>query len=178
MSFRLASCRKRIHADELTSAAKSRATWSQIGVALLAGAAAAAAAAAANSYTTQSYRTHMRTPHGTYSWVTSYRDNSLGQVAAAGSITAGVVGVNSVQKRLVPAPMDHGSFAFDVVIYNDGDAPANFDNGADNPDAAWYYPDPKTVAKWIDRFGRERLKATRAAYVRQDGPARRPVSMN
>ena len=84
-------------ADRLKSAAKSRALWSQIGVAVLAG---AAATAFASAHTTNTYRSRLRTPHGTYSWVSSYRDNSIGTVGAIAAVGAGGVGIVSIQQRL------------------------------------------------------------------------------
>ena len=83
--------------DELERAAKSRATWSAIGIALLAG---AAAAAASTAHTTDHYYGRMRTPHGTYAWHTAYRDNSIGVLGATAATAVGVAGVVSIQDRL------------------------------------------------------------------------------
>ncbi|WP_157215758.1 hypothetical protein [Flavisphingomonas formosensis] len=83
--------------DELERAAKKRATWSAIGVALLTG---AAAAAASTAHTTDHYYGRMRTPNGTYSWHTAYRDNSIGIAGATVATAAGVAGVMSIQDRL------------------------------------------------------------------------------
>ena len=82
---------------ELQKRAKSRATWSAIGVALLAG---AAAGAASTAHTTDHYYGHMRTPHGTYAWSTSYRDNTVGVLGATAAAGAGVAGVVGIQNRL------------------------------------------------------------------------------
>ena len=83
--------------EQLQQRAKSRAMWSQIGVAMLAG---AAAAAVANAHTTNTYYGHMRTPHGTYSWASSYRDNSIGVLGATAAIAGGTAGVMGIQNRL------------------------------------------------------------------------------
>jgi hypothetical protein len=83
--------------EQLEKRAKSRAMWSQIGVAMLAG---AAAAAVANAHTTDTYYGHMRTPHGTYSWATSYRDNTVGVLGATAAVAAGTAGVVGIQNRL------------------------------------------------------------------------------
>jgi hypothetical protein len=71
--------------------------WSQIGMAVLAG---AAAAAVANAHTTHTNYGRVRTPHGTYSWASRYRDNSLGVVAATGAAVAGGVAISRIQDRL------------------------------------------------------------------------------
>lgn len=84
-------------ADRLESAAKNRALSSQIGVAMLAG---VAAAAVASAHTTDTYRSRLRTPHGTHSWVSSYRDNSIGTIGAIAAVGAGGVGIASIQQRL------------------------------------------------------------------------------
>jgi hypothetical protein len=83
--------------SELESSAKRRATWSAVGIALLAG---VAAGAASQAYTTNHYYGRMRTPHGTYSWRGSYRDNSIGVLGATAATAAGVAGVVSIQDRL------------------------------------------------------------------------------
>jgi hypothetical protein len=83
--------------QELEKRAKSRAAWSQVGMIMLAG---AAAAAVANAHTTDHYYGHVRTPHGTYAWSSSYRDNSLGVVGATAAVAAGTAGVIGVQNRL------------------------------------------------------------------------------
>jgi hypothetical protein len=82
---------------ELQKRAKSRAMWSQIGLAVLAG---AAAAAASQAYTTSHYNGVMRTPHGTYSWASSYRDNSLGVLGATAAVAGGTAGIIGIQNRL------------------------------------------------------------------------------
>lgn len=83
--------------QELEKRAKSRAAWSQVGMIMLAG---AAAAAVANAHTTDHNYGHFRTPHGTYAWSSSYRDNSLGVVGATAAVAAGTAGVIGVQNRL------------------------------------------------------------------------------
>jgi hypothetical protein len=83
--------------DELEKRAKSRAMWSQIGVAVLAG---AAAGAVANVHTTNSYHGYMRTPHGSYSWATSYRDDSIGVLGATAAVAGGAASINGIQNRL------------------------------------------------------------------------------
>jgi hypothetical protein len=83
--------------DELEKAARSRAMWSQIGMAVLAG---AAAAAVANAHTTSTSYGRVRTRHGSYSWASRYRDNSLGVVAATGAAVAGGVAISRIQDRL------------------------------------------------------------------------------
>lgn len=82
---------------ELQKRAKSRAMWSQIGIAMLAG---AAAAAASQAYTTNSYRGSYRTPRGTYRWTSSYRDNSLGVLGATAAVAGGTAAIVGVQNRL------------------------------------------------------------------------------
>ena len=82
---------------ELQKRAKSRAAWSQVGIALLAG---AAAAASASAYTTQTSNGYLSTPHGSYSWVSSYRDNTLGVLGATAATAGGVAGVVGIQQRL------------------------------------------------------------------------------
>jgi hypothetical protein len=84
-------------ADRLEGAAKNRAIWSQIGVAVLAGAAAVAVSSAHTNYTDYS---RFRTPRGTYSWASRYRDNSLGVLGATVAAGAGVAGVVTIQQRL------------------------------------------------------------------------------
>jgi hypothetical protein len=83
--------------QELEKRAKSRAMWSQIGIAVLAG---AAAAAVSTAHTTDHYYGHVRTPHGTYAWSAAYRDNSLGVLGATAATAAGVAGIAGVQNRL------------------------------------------------------------------------------
>ncbi len=83
--------------DQLEHIAKTRAMWAQIATAVIAG---AAAAAVASAHTTDRYYGNLRTPHGTYSWVSSYRDNSIGVVGATASVAAGAAGINSIQGRL------------------------------------------------------------------------------
>ena len=82
---------------ELQKRAKSRAMWSQIGIAMLAG---AAAAAASQAYTTNSYNGYLRTPHGNYSWASSYRDNSIGVLGATAAVAGGTAGIVGIQNRL------------------------------------------------------------------------------
>lgn len=83
--------------DQLEAKAKSRAMWSQIGVAMLAG---AAAAAAASAKTTNTYRSRYVTPRGVYSHTSTFTDNSIGTVGAVASVAAGTAGVVSIQQRL------------------------------------------------------------------------------
>jgi hypothetical protein len=83
--------------EELQKRAKSRAAWSMVGLALLSGVAAAAASTAHT--TSQSYG-NIRTPRGTYFWSSSYRDNSIGAVAAGAAIGAGTAGIVGIQNRL------------------------------------------------------------------------------
>ncbi|WP_260923434.1 hypothetical protein [Novosphingobium sp. 9] len=83
--------------EELQKRAKSRAAWSMVGLALLSG---VAAAAASTAHTTDHYYGNVRTPRGTYSWATSYRDNSLGVLAATGAVAAGTAGIVGIQNRL------------------------------------------------------------------------------
>jgi hypothetical protein len=83
--------------QELEKRAKSRAMWSQIGIAMLAG---AAAAAASTAHTTDHYYGRVRTPHGTYAWSAAYRDNSIGVLGATAASAAGVAGIVGVQNRL------------------------------------------------------------------------------
>lgn len=82
---------------ELEKRAKSRAMWSQIGVAMLAGAAAYAASTAS---TTNYYHGHMVTPHGVYAWSAAYRDNTIGVLGATAASAAGVAGIVGIQNRL------------------------------------------------------------------------------
>jgi hypothetical protein len=83
--------------EQLQSKAKNRAMWSQIGIALLAGAAAGVASTAS---TKSSYRSYLRTPRGTYSYYGVYRDNSLGVLGAGAATAAGVYGIHSIQQQL------------------------------------------------------------------------------
>jgi hypothetical protein len=83
--------------EELEKRAKSRATWSAIGIALLSG---VAAAAASTAHTTSHDYGNVKTPHGTYRWASSYRDNSLGVAGAGAAIGAGGAGIIGVQNRL------------------------------------------------------------------------------
>ena len=83
--------------EELQKRAKSRAAWSMVGLALLSG---VAAAAASTAHTTDHSYGNVRTPHGTYSWSASYRDNSLGAAAAGSTIAAGTAGIIGIQNRL------------------------------------------------------------------------------
>lgn len=83
--------------EELQRRAKSRATWSAIGIGLLSGIAAAAASTA--STTTHSYG-NVRTPRGTYFWSSSYRDNSIGVLGATAAVAVGTAGIIGVQNRL------------------------------------------------------------------------------
>jgi hypothetical protein len=83
--------------DELRRSAKNRAMWTQIGIAVLSG---AAAAVVANAHTTNTSYGRMRTPHGSYSWSNSYRDNSLGVIGATAAVTGGAAGIVGVRNRL------------------------------------------------------------------------------
>ena len=80
--------------DELEKKAKTRAAWTQVGIALLAGASAAAAASQRDTY-----RSTLYTPHGVYRGY--YRvPSAAGQVAAAGAIAGGTVASLSVEEQL------------------------------------------------------------------------------
>jgi hypothetical protein len=81
----------------LEKRAKSRAMWSQIGVAMLS---AGAAAAVANAHTTNHYYGHVQTPHGTYAWSSTYRDNSLGVLGATAAVAGGTAAIIGIQNRL------------------------------------------------------------------------------
>lgn len=83
--------------EELQKRAKSRAAWSMVGLALLSG---VAAAAASTAHTTDHAYGNVRTPHGTYFWSSSYRDNSIGAAASAATIAAGTAGIIGIQNRL------------------------------------------------------------------------------
>lgn len=83
--------------EELQKRAKSRATWSAIGIALLSG---VAAAAASTAHTTSNYYGNVRTPRGTYFWSSSYRDNSIGALGAGAAVAAGTAGIIGIQNRL------------------------------------------------------------------------------
>jgi hypothetical protein len=83
--------------QELQKRAKSRAAWSQVGMALLAG---AAAYGASQAYTMQTNTGFLSTPHGSYSWVSSYRDNSLGVLGAAAATAGGTAAIVGIQQRL------------------------------------------------------------------------------
>ena len=83
--------------DQLVKKAKSRAMWSQIGIAMLAG---AAAAAASQAYTTDTYRSYTNTPWGGISHVAQWRNNSVGILGAAAATAAGTAGIIGVQNRL------------------------------------------------------------------------------
>ncbi|MDT9598646.1 hypothetical protein [Sphingosinicella rhizophila] len=80
--------------EQLDKKAKNRAMWSQIGVALLAGAAAGAAASSTNHYTATTY-----TPRGTYR--THITAPSVGGQIAANNITRdGGYAIGAIQARL------------------------------------------------------------------------------
>jgi hypothetical protein len=83
--------------EELQKRAKSRAAWSMVGIALLSG---VAAAAASTAHTTSHSYGNVRTPHGTYFWSASYRDNSIGAAAAGATIAVGAAGITGIQNRL------------------------------------------------------------------------------
>lgn len=80
--------------DELVAKAENRAMWSQIGMAVLAGAAAAAAANQRDHY-----RTTLYTPRGVYRAYSS-GPSASGQAAAAVSVAGGAVAIASIQNRL------------------------------------------------------------------------------
>jgi hypothetical protein len=82
---------------ELQKRAKSRAMWSQIGLAVLAG---AAAAAVSQAHTTERSYGSFRTPRGTYRWASSYRDNSIGVLGATAAVAGGTAGIIGIQNRL------------------------------------------------------------------------------
>jgi hypothetical protein len=86
-----------LSSSELQKRAKSRAAWSQVGIALLAG---AAAAAASTAHTTQTSYGRFSTPRGHYSWASSYRDNTIGVLGATAAVAGGAVGIVGIQKRL------------------------------------------------------------------------------
>jgi len=83
--------------EELQKRAKSRATWSAIGLAMLSG---VAAAAASTANTTSHYYGNVRTPRGTYFWSSSYRDNTIGVLGASAAVAAGTAGIVGIQNRL------------------------------------------------------------------------------
>ena len=95
--------------EELQRRAKSRAAWSAVGIALLAG---VAAAAASSAHTTDHYYGNVRTPRGTYYWSSSYRDNSLGVLGASAAVAGGTAGIVGIQNRL---EYTLGTLATDVV---------------------------------------------------------------
>jgi len=82
---------------QLESKAKNRAMWSQIGMAVLAG---AAAAAVSQANTKSTYHSRFRTPRGTYSYTGVYRDNSIGVLGAAAATAGGVLAIRSIQQNL------------------------------------------------------------------------------
>jgi hypothetical protein len=84
--------------DQLIAKAKNRAIWSQIGMAVLAG---AAAAAVANAHSTNSYRSRTYFPgYGTVTHVARWRDNSIGQLGVAASVAGGAIAIKGIQNRL------------------------------------------------------------------------------
>lgn len=84
--------------DELQRRAKSRAMWTQIGFAVLAGAAAGIASTAT---TTNHYHGVVRGPYGgAYAWHAAYRDNSVGVLGATAASAAGIASIAGVQNRL------------------------------------------------------------------------------
>jgi hypothetical protein len=83
--------------DELVKASKDRAMWSNIGTAALAG---LAAAAASQAYTTHTSHGSFYTPHGAYHWRATYRDNTLGDVAAGAAVGVGVGAIRNTEARL------------------------------------------------------------------------------
>lgn len=80
--------------EELIKMAKSRAMWSQIGVALLAGAAAGVAASQQDQSSAALY-----TPRGTYRYTYS-QPSVAGQIAAVGATVGGVYAIDQIQKDL------------------------------------------------------------------------------
>jgi len=95
--------------EELQKRAKSRAAWSVVGLALLSG---VAAAAASTAHTTSHSYGNVRTPHGTYFWSSSYRDNSIGALGAGAAIGTGTAGIVGIQNRL---EYTLGTLATDIV---------------------------------------------------------------
>lgn len=95
--------------EELQRRAKSRAAWSAIGLAMLAG---VAAAAASTAHTTEHNYGNIRTPRGTYFWSSSYRDNSIGALGATAAVGAGTAGIIGIQNRL---EYTLGTLATDIV---------------------------------------------------------------
>jgi hypothetical protein len=98
-----------LSSEELQKRAKSRSAWSAIGVALLTG---VAAAAASTAHTTDHYYGNVRTPHGTYFWSSSYRDNTIGVLGASAAVAAGTAGIVGIQNRL---EYTLGTLATDIV---------------------------------------------------------------
>ena len=79
---------------ELTKKAKSRAFWTQMAVAMVAGAAAGLSASQRDTYSNTLY-----TPHGVYRGYYS-RPSVSGQIAAAGSVVAGGVAISRIEDQL------------------------------------------------------------------------------
>jgi hypothetical protein len=82
---------------ELQRRAKNRAMWSQIGVALLAG---AAAYGASQSFGTSTGSGFVNTPRGIYSWTSTYRDNTAAILGTAAATAAGTAAIVGIQNRL------------------------------------------------------------------------------
>jgi hypothetical protein len=80
----------------LDQMARNRATWSQIGVALLAGAGAIAASNIDDGHHHHGYGHSYYGGHGGYGW----GDHSDEVVLAGASLAAGAVGIGSIQSRL------------------------------------------------------------------------------
>jgi hypothetical protein len=101
---------------ELEKKAKSRAMWSQIGVAVLAGVAAGAMASQRDEYTST-----VSTPHGVYRGY--YSAPSVGgQLAAAGMVAGGGVAIASIDNQLKATLDNMQDNVIQITTINPGDS--------------------------------------------------------
>lgn len=102
---------------ELEKKAKNRAMWTQIGVAVLAGAAAASAASMQDTYTSTLYTPYGGVYRGYYT-----RPSAAGQVLAAGAIVGGVATSMSIEEQLQRTLEGMQNNVIQITTINPGDS--------------------------------------------------------